>query len=175
MFSLNFVVADDDADASLVKRLATSLIAHWVYAQKSPHVGKGEAPNPRPSDVCCARCGMRLHRKTTKVCVRTIQTAVFERKPENEDGNERSQRTSPRQEIIDSAYNADSSYSFLSLPAFLYPQQVLEALPWEPMVVLKSVALGGAAILLSPVADRLVVSPTIHLWAQARIKSMSSS
>eukprot|EP00903_Cladosiphon_okamuranus_P014734 g13653.t2 len=54
-------------------------------------------------------------------------------------------------------------------------EPVLEALPWEPVGVLKSVALGGVAILLSPVADRLVVSPSIQLWAQARIKSMSSS
>ncbi|CAN0333216.1 unnamed protein product [Pylaiella littoralis] len=53
-------------------------------------------------------------------------------------------------------------------------EQVLEALPWEPMVTLKWLAQGGVAILLSPVADRLVVSPAIHLWAQARLRSLSS-
>jgi len=51
---------------------------------------------------------------------------------------------------------------------------VLEALPWEPVLVVKSAAIAAVAILLSPIADRLVVSPAIHLWAQARIRSMSS-
>lgn len=52
--------------------------------------------------------------------------------------------------------------------------QVLEALPWEPVVTLKWAAQGGVAILLAPIADRLVVSPAINMWAQARLRSLSS-
>lgn len=59
------------------------------------------------------------------------------------------------------------------LAAFLR-LQVLEALPWEPAVVLKWAAQGGVAVLFSPVADRLVVSPAIHQWVQAKLRSLSS-
>ncbi|CAM9167922.1 unnamed protein product, partial [Hapterophycus canaliculatus] len=53
-------------------------------------------------------------------------------------------------------------------------EPVLTALPWEPMVVLKYAAQGGVAVLLSPVADRLVMTPAMHVWAQARLRSLSS-
>ncbi|CAN0147368.1 unnamed protein product [Scytosiphon promiscuus] len=42
------------------------------------------------------------------------------------------------------------------------------------MIVLKFAAQGGVAVLLSPVADRLVVAPVMHVWAQARLRSLSS-
>lgn len=61
-----------------------------------------------------------------------------------------------------------------SSPSFSGWLQVLEALPWEPAVVLKWAAQGGVAVLLSPVADRLVVSPAIHQWVQAKLRSLSS-
>lgn len=53
------------------------------------------------------------------------------------------------------------------------PYQVVEALPWERVEVLKWAAQGGVAVLLSPVTDRFVVSPAIHQWAQARLRSIS--
>ncbi|CAM9899254.1 unnamed protein product [Ectocarpus sp. 6 AP-2014] len=53
-------------------------------------------------------------------------------------------------------------------------EPVFEALPWEPAVVLKAAAQGGVAVLLSPVTDRLVVSPAIHQWVQAKLRSLSS-
>lgn len=52
------------------------------------------------------------------------------------------------------------------------PYQVVEALPWERVEVLKWAAQGGVAILLSPLTDRFVVTPAIHQWAQARLRSL---
>lgn len=64
--------------------------------------------------------------------------------------------------------------AYISCRCRLRPEQVLAALPWEPTVVLKYAAQGGVAVLLSPVADRLVVAPAMHLWAQAKLRSLSS-
>ncbi|CAM9474582.1 unnamed protein product [Ascophyllum nodosum] len=52
-------------------------------------------------------------------------------------------------------------------------EQVLEALPWERAFVLRSMAEVLVALILSPLADRLIVAPAIQLWVQIRSRSPS--
>lgn len=53
-------------------------------------------------------------------------------------------------------------------------RQVLELLPWAGVMVLKWATEGAVALLFSPLADRLVVTPALSLVAQAKLKALSS-
>lgn len=55
-----------------------------------------------------------------------------------------------------------------------FPAKLLETLPWPSGEVLKWAMEGAVALVLSPLAGRLVVDPALTLYARARLKALAT-